>query len=143
VFPQEHFQWSVRQSAFTATRHHQVLFPPDHFPLGEIIDRFKGTTKNYSFDDDFLDMLLDLRFGDRDALYVLRLLQGSLDPEKAYEQDHLHPHSAFNDEEQLKTVFSDPTDYAFARDQANWNSLANMQLLEKNQQHQQIRHPLT
>ncbi|WP_416174932.1 MAG: DUF262 domain-containing protein [Bifidobacterium crudilactis] len=104
---------------------------PDHFPLGEIIDRFKGTTKNYSFDDDFLDMLLDLRFGDRDALYVLRLLQGSLDPEKAYEQDHLHPHSAFNDEEQLKTVFSDPTDYAFARDQANWNSLANMQLLEK------------
>ena len=104
---------------------------PNHFPLGEIIERFKGTTKNYSFDDDFLDALLNLRFGDRNAIYVLRLLQGSLDPEKAYEQDHLHPHSAFLDEEQLKTVFTDPSDFAFSQDPANWDTLANMQLLEK------------
>ncbi|NMM94689.1 DUF262 domain-containing protein [Bifidobacterium oedipodis] len=101
------------------------------FPFQEIIAEFKGTNKNYSVDDDFLDQIMDYRYQQSGTEYVLRLLQGAVNPGLSYEQDHLHPKSVFHDEKKLEETFTNNEDLQFAKDEANWNSIANLQLLEK------------
>ncbi|KFJ07433.1 DUF262 domain-containing protein [Bifidobacterium tsurumiense] len=102
-----------------------------HFPFREIIMEFKGTNKNYTVDDDFLDQILDYRYQQPGTEYVLRLLQGATNPGLSYEQDHLHPKSVFHNEKLLEETFTNEEDLRFAKDEANWNSIANLQLLEK------------
>lgn len=102
-----------------------------HFPFSEIVKEFKTTNKNYTMDDDFLNQILDYRYQKPGAEYVLRLLQGAVNPGLSYEQDHLHPKSVFEDEKKLKATFINDEDLKFAQDPANWNSIANLQLLEK------------
>lgn len=102
-----------------------------HFPFKEIVKEFKGTNRNYAVDDDLLNQILDYRYGKQETKYVLRLLQGVVDPGLIYEQDHLHPKSVFLDEKKLRETFTDEKDFEFAKDEANWNSIANLQLLEK------------
>lgn len=102
-----------------------------HFPFKEIVAEFRGTNRNYAVDDDLLDQILDYRYGKQETKYVLRLLQGVVDPGLIYEQDHLHPKSVFLDEKKLRETFTDEKDFEFAKDKANWDSIANLQLLEK------------
>lgn len=102
-----------------------------HFPFREIVEEFKGTNKSYAVDDDLLDQILDYRYGKQETKYVLRLLQGVVDPGLSYEQDHLHPKSVFLDEGKLRETFVNDEDLRFAKDPANWDSIANLQLLEK------------
>ncbi|MEF2735947.1 MAG: DUF262 domain-containing protein [Bifidobacterium choerinum] len=102
-----------------------------HFPFSEIIREFRTTNKNYTVDDDFLDQILDYRYQRPGTEYVLRLLQGAINPELNYEQDHLHPKSVFGNKKELEATFTNNEDLKFAQDEANWNSIANLQLLEK------------
>lgn len=104
---------------------------PRHFPFAEIVADFRGTNRSYVVDDDFLDQILDYRYGKPETMYALRLLQGVVVPGLSYEQDHLHPKSVFLDAEKLRETFNDEDDLRFAMDEANWNSIANLQLLEK------------
>lgn len=66
------------------------------FPLGEIIERFKGTNKSIQFTDDDIDeFLLKLKYGKSDTLSTLMLLYPSLDFSNKFHVDHMYPKSKF------------------------------------------------
>ena len=94
------------------------------------MDAFKNDpARNYSFDDEFLDGLLEAQKDSNDAFYVLHLLYPNLDYfNQDFHQDHLHPATTFYDPN--KFVASIPeNDREFAADVKNWNSVSNLQLL--------------
>ena len=100
------------------------------FPAQELMDAFKNDpARNYSFDDEFLDGLLEAQKDSNDAFYVLHLLYPNLDYfNQDFHQDHLHPATTFYDPN--KFVASIPeNDREFAADVKNWNSVSNLQLL--------------
>ena len=100
------------------------------FPTKELMDAFKNNpARNYSFDEEFLDGLLEAQKDSNDALYVLHLLYPNLDYyNQDFHQDHLHPATIFYDKNKLDT-FIPVQDREFAADKKNWNSVANLQLL--------------
>lgn len=104
------------------------------FPAKEIVLAFKTYgSKDYSFTDDFLDGLLSAEKDSADAFYVLHLLYPNLDyyvNVQSIHQDHLHPKVIFEDED-ADTMLEygipeDDIDFACE----NWNTVANLQLLE-------------
>lgn len=100
------------------------------FPAKELMDTFKNDpARNYSFDDDFLDGLLDAQKDSNDAFYLLHLLYPNLDYyNQDFHQDHLHPATTFYTREKLISSIPE-TDVEFAENPKNWNSVANLQLL--------------
>lgn len=100
------------------------------FPAKELMDAFKNDpARNYSFDDEFIDGLLEAQKDSNDAFYVLHLLYPNLDYfNQDFHQDHLHPATTFYDADKL--IASVPEeDREFASDPKNWNSILNLQLL--------------
>ena len=66
------------------------------FPLGAIIDEFKGKPKSIQFDNvDIDEYLLNLRYGEKETLYTLMLLYPSLDFSNRFHIDHIYPKSNF------------------------------------------------
>lgn len=66
------------------------------FPLGSIIDEFKGKPKSIQFDNvDIDEYLLNLRYGEKETLYTLMLLYPSLDFSNRFHIDHIYPKSNF------------------------------------------------
>ena len=97
------------------------------FPYKEMIEEFQDRDPNYSFDDAFIEELIDSEKGSDKSAYVLRLLYSDLDfnGEEIHE-DHLHPKSLFWE----KNIDALPEGVReFAKDPKNWNSVANLQLL--------------
>lgn len=100
------------------------------FPAQELMDAFKNDpARNYGFDDEFLDGLLEAQKDSNDAFYVLHLLYPNLDYyNQDFHQDHLHPATTFYDTEKLIASIPE-ADIPFAADVKNWNSVLNLQLL--------------
>jgi uncharacterized protein with ParB-like and HNH nuclease domain len=104
------------------------------FPSKEIVLAFKTYgSKDYSFTDDFLDGLLSAEKDSADAFYVLHLLYPNLDyyvNVQSIHQDHLHPKVIFEEEDEDTMleygIPEDDIDFACE----NWNTVANLQLLE-------------
>ena len=100
------------------------------FPVQELMDAFKNNpSKNYSFDDEFIDGLLEAQKDTNEAFYVLHLLYSNLDYSNKFHQDHLHPASVFRDEKKMKQSIPQ-ADWDFAAKPENWNGVSNLQLLE-------------
>lgn len=100
------------------------------FPAQEIMDAFKGESKNYSIDDDFITGLLEAQKDSNEAFYLLRLLYPKLDyQDPNLHQDHLHPATYFLSDEKLIACGIPNEDIEFAKDDKNWNSVSNLQLL--------------
>lgn len=100
------------------------------FPAQEIMDAFKSESKNYSIDDDFITGLLEAQKGSNEAFYLLRLLYPKLDyQDPNLHQDHLHPATYFLSDEKLNACGIPNEDIEFAKDDKNWNSVSNLQLL--------------
>lgn len=99
------------------------------FPNKLLMDIFKGDpTKNYNFDDEFIDGILESEKDSYEAIYILYLLYSHLDYDnKDFHQDHLHPAIIFKDKERLKDI--PKKDREFALQSKNWNGIANLQLL--------------
>ena len=58
------------------------------FPLKEITNRFKNDpTKNYAFDDDFIEEIIISPYGSNEAYYLLATIYPDLD---YYNQDFLY-----------------------------------------------------
>ena len=97
------------------------------FPYKKMIEAFQHRVPDYSFDDAFIDELIDSEKGSNEATYVLRLLYSDLDfnGEEIHE-DHLHPKSLFW-ETNIDALPEGVRE--FAKDPKNWNSVANLQLL--------------
>lgn len=101
-----------------------------NFPAKELMDAFKNDpARNYSFDDEFIDGLLEAQKDSSDAFYILHLLYPDLDYfNQDFHQDHLHPATTFSSTEKLEASIPEK-DREFATDAKNWNSVANLQLL--------------
>ncbi len=100
------------------------------FPYRELIDEFKNDpARNYSFDDEFIDGLIESEKDSNNAYYILHLLYSNLDfSNQDFHQDHLHPATIFTDQEKFKKYI--PNEYQeFASKSKNWNGVANLQLL--------------
>lgn len=110
----------------------RVLKENEHkkFPAQELMDAFRNDpARNYSFDDEFLDGLLEAQKDSNDAFYVLHLLYPNLDYfNQDFHQDHLHPATIFYDANKLIASIPE-NDREFAADAKNWNSVANLQLI--------------
>lgn len=100
------------------------------FPLKEIIAYYKGKRKSISFTEDDIENILDLEYGKAKTYCALSLLYPSLNYNFKYHQDHIHPKSFFTKTKLKKLGMNDDQLDSYNK---NCNSLANLQLLQANQ----------
>ena len=105
------------------------------FPLEAIIDRYKGTNKDLRFDNDYIESMLDIQYGEGRCRALLHLLFPEMDLSRVYHIDHLHPKAEFDVRKLKKQMFLEENDalLAFYSDAAHWNSIANLHLLDDSQ----------
>ncbi len=114
------------------------------FPIDEIIDDFKATNKDLRFDDAYLKGLLEMQYEDSRCRSVLSLAFPEINENLQLDIDHLHPKSAFTKTSLSKHTFlkNDPDKFAFYSNPLNWNSLANLHLLNASQNRSKSDRPL-
>ncbi|RZT98266.1 uncharacterized protein DUF262 [Advenella incenata] len=105
------------------------------FPLNSIIDAFTGTNKDLRFDEAYLKGLLELQYGDPRCRSVLSLLFPEVNENLQLDIDHLHPRSAFTKSALAEETFlkDEPELLKYYQNPSNWNSLANLHLLNASQ----------
>ncbi|WP_318437925.1 DUF262 domain-containing protein [Photobacterium leiognathi] len=103
---------------------------PGRFPLHEIIEHYRGRNKSISFNEDDIESILDLSYGKAKTYCALSLLYPGLNYSFKYHQDHIHPQSFFNKKVLRKSGFSEDIIDTYLN---NYNSLANLQLLQATQ----------
>lgn len=100
------------------------------FPLKEIIIHYKGNRKSIAFTEDDIDNILEFEYGKAKTYCALVLLYPSLNYNFKYHQDHIHPKSFFNKRKLKKLgIIEEQLDLYCD----SFNSLANLQLLQANQ----------
>lgn len=99
------------------------------FPLERIKEEFKANpAKNLSFDNELIEGLLTTQKDAPDCFPILSLIYSHLNfGNQDYHKDHLHPASYFYNLKRQN--FASDDDFAFYNDAANWNGIANLQLL--------------
>lgn len=99
------------------------------FPIDLIEQAFeKDHVKNYRFDEEILDNIIYAKKGSNVAYYVLHLLYPNLDYfNQEYHQDHMHPADFFTNSKKTAKLPNDIKE--FAKDENNWNTIGNLQLL--------------
>lgn len=105
------------------------------FPLDEIVEAFTATNKDLRFDEAYLRGLLDIQHEDSRCRSVLSLMFPEINENLQLDIDHLHPKSAFTKAALAKQDFlnGDPELLAFYQSSVNWNSIANLHLLNASQ----------
>jgi len=97
------------------------------FPFEEISNKLKGGTKSLSFDEDEIVNLLHYSYGEAYTYSVLAFLYPTLDFRNKFHQDHIFPKRLFT-KNRLSKMGIEDEDIEFYMN--NFNSLANLQLLE-------------
>lgn len=95
------------------------------FPLEEIVQKLKGTSKSLVFDEDEIENLLFYHYGQPYTFSTLALLYPTLDFKNQFHIDHIFPKSFFTRPKLTKRGIEDINFYM-----DNFNYLANLQLLE-------------
>lgn len=104
------------------------------FPKNLIIEKLKGTTKDMSMDDDYIENILLTQKDEGLTFSILSLLYPNLDYKNGnFHKDHLHPAKLFKEDKYLKLNNIDQSKYKFYKDSLNWNSILNLQLLDANE----------
>ena len=102
------------------------------FPKDLIVSYLKGTTKDMTMDDEYIDNLLLTQKDDGLSFSILSLLYSNLDYKNGnFHKDHLQPEHFFKDMNILSTI--DPAEIEFYKDATNWNSILNLQLIDANE----------
>lgn len=104
------------------------------FPLNEIIDAFKGNAdKNYIFTDEIINSFIEEEYGSPICGLTLMLLYSDvvLQYGKAIAEDHMHPKVLFENDSKLAELNLSTEQIHFYQDKKNYNSVANLQLLEE------------
>ena len=96
------------------------------FPIDEIINKLRGTSKSLVFVDDDIENLLDHQYGKGQTLSILMLLYPSLDFNNKFHIDHMYPKSKFT-KKKLSSKGVDEKKIQFYIDHVN--DLSNLQLL--------------
>lgn len=108
---------------------------PDGFPLDQILAGYRGTARDLTFDDVFVDRLLATQKDDPNCYSILALLQPDVDIQQLLHADHLHPAADFSKNRLEKRDFlageTDLRTFYEARD--NWNSVGNLWLLTESE----------
>ncbi|MDD3041024.1 MAG: hypothetical protein PHO71_24585, partial [Bacteroides sp.] len=111
-----------------------IIANVDLFPKDRIVNKLKGTTKDMTMDDDYIDNLLLTQKDSGLAFSILSLLYPNLDYKNGnFHKDHLHPESLFKGDEYLKQTNISQGKYEFYKDPNNWNSILNLQCLDANE----------
>lgn len=100
---------------------------PGSFPLAEIIETFKGTTKTFTFDQDELNNLLNYQYGQSHTFSVLSVLYPTLDFRNKFHLDHIFAKSLFTRKALLNLGIAEDELETYMD---KVNSLGNLQLLE-------------
>ena len=100
----------------------------DSFPLKDIVQEFSGKPKDITINDEYLDNLLDYRYGNKYIFTILSVLYPGLDFRNRFHIDHIFPQTFFKSKDLLdKGVAGEKIAFCIE----NYNSLANLQLLER------------
>lgn len=97
------------------------------FPLENIIDKFKGENKSLLFQEEDIDKMLELEYGDAQTFSVLSLLYPNLDYRNKFHMDHIFPQKFFKNRELSKKSIPKKDWNAFIESQ---DYIGNLQLLE-------------
>lgn len=105
------------------------------FPLDAILERYKATNKDLRFDDEYIESMLNIQYGEGRCRALLHLLFPEMDPSRVYHIDHLHPKSEFDGRKLKKNDFLSTNDelLCFYQSPDHWNSIANLHLLNDSQ----------
>lgn len=104
------------------------------FPIAKIINEFKGNVdKNYIFTDEIINSFLEEEYGSPICGLTLMLLYPDIVQQygKAVAEDHMHPKVLFESKDRLSHLGLSEEQERFYRDRKNYNSVANLQLLEE------------
>ena len=106
-----------------------------HFPLEKIIDRYKGSNKDLRFDDEYIESLLNIRYGEGRCRALLHLLFPETNPTEVFHIDHLHPRNHFSKKylEKLDYVANSPENLRFYENPEHWDTIPNLHLLNHSQ----------
>ena len=106
-----------------------------HFPLEKIIDRYKGSNKDLRFDDEYIESLLNIRYGEGRCRALLHLLFPEMNPTEVFHIDHLHPRNHFSKKylEKLDYVANSPENLSFYENPEYWDTIPNLHLLNHSQ----------
>lgn len=97
------------------------------FPLQEIMDRLRRTTKSLTWSDEEIENLLFYRYGQSYTFSTLALLYSTLDFKNKFHIDHIFPKSLFTRKKLTENgMDEDEVEYCLRK----YNYLANLQLLE-------------
>lgn len=97
------------------------------FPMRDIFEKQRGTSKSFIFGDDEIDNLFRCKYGNAFTYSILALLYPSLNFKGKFHEDHIFPKSLFT-ESKLKKLNVPERDIEFCLE--NYNCVANLQLLE-------------
>ncbi len=106
-----------------------------HFPLEKIIDRYKGSNKDLRFDDEYIESLLNIRYGEGRCRALLHLLFPEMNPTEVFHIDHLHPRNHFSKKylEKLDYIANSPEKLSFYENPEHWDTIPNLHLLNHSQ----------
>ena len=103
------------------------------FPSDSIVKALKGTTKDMTFDDDYVENLLLTQKDDALCFSILSILYPYLDYRNGdFHKDHIFAESFFT-KKQLKKIGIDDKQFDFYLNPENYNSILNLQLLDGNE----------
>ena len=100
-----------------------------NFPLSSLIEKYKGSNKSLSFDEDTIANLLNTQYGSAFAYMVLSLLY-PLNHNYKFHQDHMHPKKFFNSKSLKKLGYNELKIEEYL---AKFNNLGNLQLIQETQ----------
>ncbi|MCJ7646058.1 DUF262 domain-containing protein [bacterium] len=103
------------------------------FPHDLIVNELKGTTKDMTFDDDYIEKLLLTQKDDPLCFSILAILYPHLDYRNGdFHKDHIFAESFFT-KKRLKNLGIKDEHLDFYLDAENYNSVLNLQLLDSNE----------
>ena len=106
----------------------------NYFPLKEIVQAFKNSPdKNYSLDDEIIEGFLKEKYQSSMASLILYLLYPEVVMKLGQNiaQDHMHCKTNFIDENKFNSIGFSVNDIDFCKNEDNWNSVLNLQLLSE------------
>lgn len=106
----------------------------NYFPLKEIVQAFKNSPdKNYSLDDEIIEGFLKEKYQSSMASLILYLLYPEVVMKLGQNiaQDHMHCKTNFIDEDKFNSIGFSVNDIDFCKNEDNWNSVLNLQLLSE------------
>ena len=100
---------------------------PGTFPLQQIINHFKGTNRDISFNKEAVENLLWTKYGSGELMLILSILYPWADFKNNFHVDHIYPKSYFTEKRLIKANIPN-NKIQFYIDNVNY--IGNLQLLE-------------